>query len=161
MIRKNTKKIIILIFVLSLPIISFAAKYTLLETFSDTQQKVVTNPMEYITSLYWYVLGLTVALSILMMIVGGLEYTLTWASESKKGEAKNRIENAIIGLLIALTAYLLLNTINPKLVAFNLNEAGISCETAPAGGVTTGITAGVNAGFVQGKATGGGGYSEF
>ena len=59
---------------------------------------------------------LTVALAILMIVVGGVQYTISWASSSAKGEAKTRIFSAIGGLVLALLSYLILQTINPALV---------------------------------------------
>ena len=57
-----------------------------------------------------------------MIVIGGVEYIISGASESMRGEAKKRIENAIWGLVMALVSYLVLYTINPSLVDFNNNQ---------------------------------------
>jgi hypothetical protein len=46
---------------------------------------------------------------------------MTTESISGKSGAKERIKNAIIGLLIALLIWIILNTINPNLLKFNFN----------------------------------------
>jgi hypothetical protein len=70
---------------------------------------------------------LTVILSVLMIIIGGVEYM---GSESvfKKGEGKERIFAAISGLLIALVSILLISTILPGGTgsAFEINIFGTS-----------------------------------
>ncbi len=126
---RTIQKIIFLLSLLILPSLTIAASYTLLEPIGGDQQTMikVSDPMTYLRSLYWWVVGLTIALSVLMLIVGGFQYTLSWADEKQKGEGRSRIENAITGLIIALTAFLLLNTINPDLVSFEMSDAG-SCK---------------------------------
>jgi hypothetical protein len=141
------KKIIILSFIILIPLMSFALNpegemkksYNLLEPIS-AGAATVKNPGSYIQSIYWYMIGLTIAFSVLMIIVGGLQYSLTWASASNKGEAQSRIENAIIGLVIALMAYLLLYTINPDLVELKIKKLGESCD-APATTIGSGSSA--------------------
>lgn len=68
-------------------------------------------------------LGLTVGiaalLAVIMLVIGGFEY-MTTDSAFKMGNAKDRITNAIIGLLIVLAAVLILQTINPDIVSLNI-----------------------------------------
>jgi len=54
-----------------------------------------------------------------MGITGGIQFVASGISPSARKGAKERITNALIGLVIILTSYLVLNTIDPKLVAFN------------------------------------------
>jgi hypothetical protein len=67
-------------------------------------------------------IGLAVAatLAVVMITVGGFEYM---GSESvfSKTAGRERIQNAIIGLLIALLIWIILYTINPNLLNFNIN----------------------------------------
>lgn len=142
------KNIFIVLVLIAVPMISFGASYQLLEPLGSGQQSI-TDPIEYIRQIYWYILGLTIALSVLMMVVGGVEYTLIWASESKKSEAKKRITDAIIGLIIGLGSYLILYTINPQLVSLELEEAGI-CNSNSGGGQGAAST------VVPGNSNGGG-----
>ncbi len=73
-------------------------------------------------------IGAAGILAVLMMVVAGLQYTLSYASESQKTDARDRINAAITGLLIVISAYLVLYTINPDLVRLGLN---VPCVTDP------------------------------
>ncbi len=59
------------------------------------------------------------ALSVIYIIVGGVQY-ITTDSMGGKSNAKGTIENAIMGLLLAIGSYAILYTINPKLVVFDI-----------------------------------------
>ena len=133
---QNSKKILklILFIFLVIPVFSFAENYNLLEPIPGFGATTVSDPSAYIKAVYQYILGLTIALSVLMLVVGGVEYTLTFTSEANKGKAKTRIENAIIGLIIALTGYLVLYIINPDLVKMSFDTAGENCGVTAGGG---------------------------
>jgi hypothetical protein len=60
------------------------------------------------------------AVAVVMLIIGGTQYVAAGINPSAKGDAKERIWNAIIGLTLVLTSYLILNSIDPRLVQFNL-----------------------------------------
>ncbi len=63
-------------------------------------------------------LGIAVVLTIVMIMFGGIQY-MTTESFNGKGDAKKRINDALIGLGLALVSYLLLYIINPCLVNFS------------------------------------------
>lgn len=71
---------------------------------------------EYIVGTYTYVLGIAAILAAIMIIIGGVQWTLSGGNSSTIGSAKKRIGGALIGLLIAYLSYAVLNTINPSLV---------------------------------------------
>src|SRR3990167_9043830 len=77
---------------------------------------------DYLTWAFRFILALAGFLAVMMIVIGGVEYIISGASESMRGEAKKRIENAIWGLVMALVSYLVLYTINPSLVDFNNNQ---------------------------------------
>ena len=87
-----------------------ACYYDKMETFDTTQGLgAYLNPMIKIF------IGLCAVLSVVMIVIGGMEY-MTSELISSKQAGKERITHAILGLIIALGAYALLNTINPKLL---------------------------------------------
>jgi len=98
--------------------------YTLLQPLPkegpDLEENVTLE--EYLTWAFRFVLALAGFLAVMMIVIGGVEYIISGASESMRGEAKKRIENAIWGLVMALVSYLVLYTINPSLVDFNNNQ---------------------------------------
>ena len=61
------------------------------------------------------VIGFAAVLAMVMIVMGGIEY-MTSELISSKEEGRERIIHAVLGLLIALGAYLILNTINPQLL---------------------------------------------
>lgn len=65
-------------------------------------------------------LSIGAILAVLMLVVGGFEWMVSEAVH-KKELGRERVRNAIFGLLILLAAVLVLNTINPQLI--NLNPA--------------------------------------
>ncbi len=79
-------------------------------------------------------IGLCAVLSVVMIVVGGLEY-MTSELISSKEAGKEKITGALLGLLIALGAYALLFTINPDLLKSDVNIPGTIIEIKPA--VTT------------------------
>ena len=76
---------------------------------------------QYLTWAYKFVLALTGFLAVMMIVIGGVEYIISGANESMRGEAHKRISGAITGLILVLVAYLVLYTINPSLVNFEDN----------------------------------------
>ena len=72
-------------------------------------------------------IGLTVAavLAVIFIAIGGFQYMTTDAI-SGQTEGRNKIQNAVYGLLLALMIFIILNTINPDLL--NLNP---KIENAP------------------------------
>ncbi len=84
------------------------------------------------------------ALSVIFIIYGGVLY-ITTDSMGGKSNAKDTIENAIMGLLLAIGSYAILYTINPKLVVFTINltelkGTGIDFDGANNGPVLTPTT---------------------
>ena len=74
-------------------------------------------------------LGLAAAatLAVVMITIGGLQY-MTTDSIYNKTEGKEKIQDAIIGLLIALLIWLILFTINPNLLKFDINIDGTKTD---------------------------------
>lgn len=69
----------------------------------------------YINLMITVFLGIAAVLAMLMIIMGGLEY-MTSELVSSKEAGRAKITHAVLGLLLALAAYLILNTINPSLL---------------------------------------------
>lgn len=73
-----------------------------------------------ITSIALYVIG---AISVIMLIWGGLRYILSGGDSKKITDAKNTVLYAIIGLVIAFLAY--------AIIRFVLNSLGAVTVTPP------------------------------
>ncbi|MCR4306846.1 MAG: pilin [Candidatus Yonathbacteria bacterium] len=158
---KKTKPQIIFIAVsaLFLFILSGVSAYAaLLEPSIGGGVNVDANPGEYFNKIYRLMVGVAGVLAVIMIVIGGLEYIASAANPSAKASAKNRIWAAIGGLLLALSSYLILQTINPDLVNFNLNIIKSDNLYQKTGGSTGGGAPGggsINAGTVPAEDAGG------
>jgi hypothetical protein len=70
----------------------------------------------YLSYIYQIGLGIVGITALLVIIYSGVLYITSAGNASQMGEAKDRIKSAILGLILALAAYLILYTINPDLV---------------------------------------------
>src|SRR3989344_3292740 len=75
---------------------------------------------KYINAIIILFIGICAVLAVVMIVIGGIEYSTSELISSKEA-AKERIRGALLGLLLALGAFLLLKTINPDLL--NLDVA--------------------------------------
>ncbi len=85
---------------------------------------------KYLNQMIKIFIGLCAVLSVVMIVVGGLEY-MTSELPGNKGDGKEKILHALFGLLIALGAYALLSTINPDLLKSDINPPDVTV-TMPA-----------------------------
>lgn len=83
----------------------------------------------YLTTLYSTFFLLIIVFAVLFIIIGGIEY-IGSGRPGAKSDGKQKIMAAIFGLLIALSSWLILNTINPALLEFNFLDG----ETQDGGG---------------------------
>lgn len=77
-------------------------------------------------------IGLCAVLSVVMIVMGGVEYMTSELAHTKES-GKEKIEHAILGLIIALGAWALLYTINPDLLKSDFNPPSATV-TLPANG---------------------------
>jgi len=78
---------------------------------------------QYIAAVYRYSVGIAAVLAVVMIMVGGFTWLVSGGSPDKIGRAKEFIVSALIGLALALFSYVILYTINPRLV--NITSIGI------------------------------------
>jgi len=101
--------------------------YTLLAPIGDIKT-APDNMGDYFNTIFTLAIGLCGVLAVIMIVIGGVQY-MGDESIFGKTEAKSRITSAVLGLLIALGSYALLNTINPDL----LGKGGIKINSVSAG----------------------------
>lgn len=78
-----------------------------------------TSMGTYLAGMLKLIIALGGVFAIVTAIIGGVQRIASGISPSGKEAANDRIENALIGLGLVLTSYLILNSINPKLVDIN------------------------------------------
>jgi hypothetical protein len=136
--QKNKHVLIILIFVMVFSLLNISSlvnraqaqgntgkTYTLLEplpcisTSSTTPCKESTLKTVNLGDFFQYAFNLLIALAavsaVFMMVWGGFQY-MTSDAWGPKNDGLEKFKNAIYGLLMVLSAYLILKTVNPKLV---------------------------------------------
>ncbi|MFW0837501.1 MAG: pilin [Candidatus Komeilibacteria bacterium] len=85
----------------------------------DTNFTVTPDTLgNYINAIYQYGVGVVAVLAVVMIMLGGFKWIFSGGSAERISSAKGTITNAIVGLILVLTSWLLLSTINPALVVF-------------------------------------------
>ena len=125
--RNLAKKIVFLLLITTCFVLPYVAvaqtppparDYVMLQPLPNTttagSEAVDIN--KYLPGIFQLAIGLSGALAVIMIIMGGLKYMTSDAISSKKAGA-DQIRNAVYGLLLALGAYMILYTINPRLVS--------------------------------------------
>lgn len=72
--------------------------------------------VEYVNAIYAFIAVIVGVLGVVMFIIGGFQYLLSAGNTAAAGEAKKTMFAAVAGIIIVLTAYLLLKMINKELV---------------------------------------------
>ena len=124
MIKIITKLIIILtiffsVFSLVYAVDDYAVLAPLPGTYTTTNGTSTTNLTTYIPNMFRLVMGIAGVLAFIMITYGGFIYATSDAIQ-EKGEGRGYIENAVYGLILVLGAVVLLNTINPKIMNFDI-----------------------------------------
>jgi len=80
----------------------------------------------YISEIYKYLIGIVGILATVVIMIGGVIWMTAGGNASRIGEAKAWIGGALMGLVLALSSYTILNTIDPDLVSLkNINVTPI------------------------------------
>ncbi len=78
----------------------------------------------YVNAFYVYFAGVAGILAVIMIMYGGFHYITSLGNPQKMNQGKEIISGALIGLILVLTSYLLLNIINPRLTKLVLPNVG-------------------------------------
>ena len=93
------------------------AEYIPLETLpSIGRTPPSTNLSGYLQWLFTFGISFAGIAAVAMIVVGGVQYITAYGNSSVVQSAKNRITQALLGLLLAICAWLILYTINPDLI---------------------------------------------
>jgi hypothetical protein len=88
--------------------------YTLLAPIGDQTEIKTNNIGNYFNTIFQIAIGLCGVLAVIMIVISAVQY-MGDESVFGKTEAKSGIKMALLGLIIAIGAYAILNTINPAL----------------------------------------------
>jgi hypothetical protein len=89
-----------------------------LTSITDTEAYSIPWIAQYISGVYAFLISIIGVIAAIMMIIGGFQYLTSAGDGGKIGAAKKRIVNALTGVILALSSYVILYTINPNLVQF-------------------------------------------
>lgn len=109
--------------------------------------KQVHGIAEYVSIFYRFAVSAVAIIAAAMIMYAGISWLTAAGNSQRIGEAKERIIAAISGLIVTLLSFVILNTINPKLVQLqnpgipevaleegaSLSESGISSSAASTG----------------------------
>ncbi len=117
--KRIIKKIIIVFSFLLLPLAVSAYELNLRYpnlgiNLHQTQALGITG---LVTWLYYMVIAIATAAAFGVIVWGGFEYLTSAGDSGKMRTGIDRIQNAVIGLLIVIVSYLGLNTINPNILS--------------------------------------------
>lgn len=76
---------------------------------------------DYIQQIFNAALGILMVLAVIMLVIAGVQY-MTVEGFHGKTDAKGKITGAIAGLILALGIFLILQTINPRLLEINFGK---------------------------------------
>ncbi len=100
------------------PVITFAASIN--PNLPGKYKVSDSGPAAIVANFYEFALMFGGLLAFAMILYGGIRYTLSRGNPSQQSDAKDAITQALVGLLLLLGAYIILNTINPNLVKLTL-----------------------------------------
>ncbi len=134
---------IFLISILFFPVISLALELQYPEVnippFGKTTLSIDMDLGKLIAWLYYFIIGISGFAAFLMIIFGGVQWLTSVGNPSQMGAAKDRITSALLGIVIILASWLILNTINPNLTTIKMPglcgdrncDSSESCSSCP------------------------------
>ncbi len=111
--------------VLSLPTASLALSLNLdYPSFTIGTQTFDLNTNQDLNQIvawfYYFIIGIAGLSAFVMLVWGGVQYLTSAGNPTAIGDAKDRIKSALLGLLLILTSWLILQVINPDLTTLKL-----------------------------------------
>jgi len=95
----------------------------------------------FVESIYKFGIWTVGIAAVLMITIGGFMYLTSAGNTSKMDVAKKVVTDAIIGLVVALGAYLILYVINPDLININIGMKQMGTSSGVGVGTTVSKTA--------------------
>ncbi|KKR78632.1 MAG: hypothetical protein UU22_C0017G0003 [Parcubacteria group bacterium GW2011_GWA2_40_8] len=109
------------------------------------------SPAEFIGWFFTLALGVAGFLALIMIVVAGIEYTASAGNSGSQTRAKERIQNALLGLGLLIASFVILNTINTSLT--NIKNPTLSAKPIGISAQTCTCNPSTSLPYVSGKAT--------
>jgi len=92
------------------------------EIAGEQPEQVTTPVTEYFKYIFNFLIWISGIIALIALVVGGVLYLTSAGDPEKLGKARKQILAAFFGIIILLSSYLILRTINPELVSFEMPE---------------------------------------
>ena len=79
---------------------------------------------EIVAFFYYFIVGIAGLAAFVMLVWGGVQWLMSGAIPSQASEARDKIKNAILGLLLVLASFLVIQVINPELTILGIGNPG-------------------------------------
>jgi len=115
-----------------IPFFSFAqiTKYTPLADYDGILEPAISGGFSsYLNTMMGIMIAVAAVAAVVMIVAGGLQY-MTTDAVNNKADGKKKITSAIGGLILALSSWLILNTINPNILEFDFKVDNVA-EDSP------------------------------
>ncbi|MDB5265407.1 MAG: seg [Parcubacteria group bacterium] len=123
---------------ISIPLLAFAddqfVPLTQLPGLSTVAANAISLP-SFINNLYRISIGLAAFFAIAQIIWAGFIFMGSADSVSKNTKARAKIMNAILGLVLVLSPFVVFSVINPKILNISLNFTGLQSKNGTGGDV--------------------------
>ena len=83
---------------------------------------------EILAWFYYFIIGISGIAAFTMLVWAGFLWLTSTGDTGKITEAKDRITSAVLGLVLILSSYLILQTINPELTILQLPDLAIMSQ---------------------------------
>jgi len=104
-------------------LISFQIAYALeINTYPPILGYTITEAStftDYVSYVFMFLIAISTVILVAVIILGGIDFILAGGSPGKASQAKKKIKDGFIGMIILLLCYIILNTINPGIVIEN------------------------------------------
>ena len=124
----------------TLPFALVAHATTISMNIPGTAPNSSSTPGAFVANFYQFALMIAGVLAFGVIVYGGVKYMTSAGNPSGQGDAKEWIEAALLGLLLLVGAYFILNVVNPQLTNLALPPVTpvkiTAAPTTGSGGVT-------------------------
>lgn len=128
-ILSRNKKILAVIFLLFIsifvisPDLAGAANYRPLVAIPGVNANA--GLMDYLNGIYTFLISIVGILAMAVLVYGGLRYVTSAGNTASIGDAKESINAALVGLILALTSWLIFSTINQDILVLKPVGVGL------------------------------------
>jgi len=123
--KKNTHNVVLgvfFVFLSAVPLfVSANNNFVSISDFPAFNFSGASSLSIFINSLYTYLIGIAVVLTISEIIWAGFLWMGSGASVTSKESGKKKLEQAIIGLVLVLSPVIIFNIINPQVLSLRLD----------------------------------------